>query len=187
MLVKDVRLVATIVAVGVLACFSTSEQTAAAPAQSTASAEKPIVLSKFNKRRAHTAKKSRSARYARKILIEVAGEEIRREQNCRADQRQHPNLNCRLQLRMPVLKRQSHERLAEDEARNIAALDSTDQISTVDGVQIAASDQLNDVDRALTEQSTPALVATAAAPITPPSPSPQTRSSRPCLLEKTRR
>jgi hypothetical protein len=31
-------------------------------------------------------------------------------------------------------------------------------------VQIAASDQLNDVDRALTEESTPALVSTAAAP-----------------------
>jgi hypothetical protein len=165
MLVKDVRLVAMIVAVGVLACFSTSEQTAAAPAQSTASAEKPIVLSKFNKRRAHTAKKSRSARYAKKSssksLAKKSDESKNAVQSSAASKPELPAAVANARAETPKPRT-----LAEDEARNIAALDSTDQVSTVDGVQIAASDQLNDVDRALTEQSTPALVATAAA-ITP--------------------
>ena len=39
--------------------------------------------------------------------------------------------------------------LAEDQARNFAALDSTD-VPIVDGVQLAAADQLTDADRAAT-------------------------------------
>ena len=163
---KDVRLVATIAVVGILVCFSKPEQTAAAPAKPMASPEKPIVLAKFNKRRAHTAKKSRSARYARKSssksVAKTSGEIKPAAQTAAASKTELPAAIANAHAEAP--KRRT---LADDEARNLAALDSTDKISTVDGVQIAASDQLNDVDRALTDESTPALTTTAttAAPV----------------------
>ncbi|MEH2509633.1 pyruvate/2-oxoglutarate dehydrogenase complex dihydrolipoamide acyltransferase (E2) component [Nitrobacteraceae bacterium AZCC 1564] len=158
---KDVRLVAATTAVGILVCFSTPEQTAAAPAKSTVSAEKPIVLSKFNKRRAHTAKKSRSARYARKSSSKSSA---KKSDESKVTQK----TTAASKPELPAVVANAHAEapkprtLAEDEARNLAALDSTDVVSNVDGVPIAASDQLNDVDRALTEESAPALVSTAA-------------------------
>ncbi|MFX8688971.1 hypothetical protein ABTM39_19770, partial [Acinetobacter baumannii] len=42
--------------------------------------------------------------------------------------------------------------LAEDQARNFAALDSTD-VPVVDGVQLASADQLTDADRAATAEA----------------------------------
>ncbi|HEX7791211.1 MAG TPA: hypothetical protein VF467_11895, partial [Afipia sp.] len=56
------------------------------------------------------------------------------------------------------------EALTKDQEKNIAALDSTD-VSIVDGVQIAASDQLNDVDRSLSESN---AVVVDPAPAAPP-------------------
>lgn len=164
---KDVRLVATIAAVGILICFATPEQTNAAPGKPMASPEKPIVLAKFNKRRAHAAKKPRSARYARKSssksVAKTSGEIKPVTQTTAASKTELPAAIANAHAEA----RSKSRTLAEDEARNVAALDSTDRISTVDGVQIAVSDQLNDVDRALTEESTSALVttATAAAPV----------------------
>jgi hypothetical protein len=161
---KDVRLVATIAAVGILVCFSTPEQTAAAPAKPMATPEKPIVLAKFSKRRAHTAKKSRSARYAKKSSSKSSAKKSddskTAEKTAAASKTELPATIANAHAEAPKPRT-----LAEDEARNIAALDSTDVVSNVDGVQIAPSDQLNDVDRTLTEESTPALVATAAVPI----------------------
>ncbi|WP_424627066.1 hypothetical protein [Bradyrhizobium sp. SYSU BS000235] len=160
---KDVRLVATIAAVGIVVCFSTPEQTSAAPGKPMASVEKPIVLAKFSKRRAHTAKKTRSARYAKKSSSKSSAKES-------DDSTAVAKTTAASKPTLPAAIANAHAEapkprtLAEDEARNLAALDSTDVISTVDGVQIAASDQLNDVDRALTEESAPALVSTAAAP-----------------------
>lgn len=156
---KDVRLVAAIAAAGIVMCFSTPEPTAAAPAKSTASAEKPIAQSKY-KRRAHSAKKSRSARYARKSSSKsVAKTSDAKKQTVATSKTELVAAILNAHAEAPPKQRS----LAEDEARNFAALDSTDKIATVDGVQIAASDQLNDVDRALTEESAPALVTTASA------------------------
>lgn len=164
--IKDVRLVATIAAVGILMCFSTPEQASAAPAKpsTAASAEKPIVLAKFNKRRASTAKKSRSARYARKTSAKVSAkksEDLKPSKDAAVTSKPKlPSAVANAHAEAPKSKA-----LEADEARNIAALDSTD-ISTIDGVQIAASDQLNDVDRALTEETAPAPASTVAAPAT---------------------
>jgi hypothetical protein len=161
---QDVRLVATITAVGILVCFSMPEPTAAAPAKPMASPEKPIVLAKYSKRRAHTAKKTRSARYAKKSSPKLSA---KKSDESKATQKTAATSKPEL----PAAVANAHAEasklrtLAEDEARNLAALDSTDVISNVDGVEIAASDQLNDVDRALTAQSTPALVSTAATPV----------------------
>lgn len=160
---KDVRLVATIAAVGILVCFSTPDQTAAAPAKPMAGPEKPIVLAKFSKRRAHAAK-TRSARYAKKSSSKSSAKKS-------DDSKAAGKTAAASKPELPATIANAHaeapkERtLAEDEARNLAALDSTDVVSDVDGVQIAPSDQLNDVDRALTEESTPALVAAAATPV----------------------
>lgn len=167
---KDLRLVATITAVGILVCFSTPEQTSAAPGKPMASAEKPIVLAKFSKRRAHTAKKSRSARYAKKSSSTSSAKKS--DDSKANDNKAVAKTAAMAKPELPAAIANAHAEapkkprtLAEDEAQNLAALDSTDVISTVDGVQIAASDQLNDVDRALTAESAPALVSTAAAPV----------------------
>jgi hypothetical protein len=146
-----------------LVCFSTPAPTAAAPAKSTASAEKSIAKSKY-KRRAHTAKKSRSQRYARRSSSKSVAKT--------SDARKQTAATSKTELLAAILNAHAEappkpRSLAEDEARNFAALDSTDRISTVNGVQIAASDQLNDVDRALTDESTPALVKTATAAAEP--------------------
>jgi pyruvate/2-oxoglutarate dehydrogenase complex dihydrolipoamide acyltransferase (E2) component len=162
--IKDVRLVAATVTVGILACFTTPEQSVAAPSKSSASAdtEKPIVLSKFKKPRAHTAKKSRSGRYvtesSSKSSAKKSDERQVTEKAATASKPELPAAVANAHAEAPKPRT-----LAEDEARNLAALDSTDVVSNVDGVEIAASDQLNDVDRALTEESAPAaLVSTAA-------------------------
>jgi hypothetical protein len=152
-------------------CFSAPEQAGAVPAKSSTaiSAEKPIVLAKFSKRRAQAAKKSRSARYARKTSTKVT---VKKSEDTK------PSKDAAITSKpeLPSAVANAHAEapksraLEADEARNIAALDSTD-ISSIDGVQIAASDELNDVDRALTEETAPAPASTVAAQATPePSP-----------------
>lgn len=165
--IQDVRLVATIAAVGILVCFSMPEQAGAVPAKpsTAASAEKPIVLAKFNRHQAaHAAKKSRSARYGRKASAKVSAkksEELKPSKDAAvASKPALPSAVANAHAEVPKSRA-----LEADEARNIAALDSTD-ISTIDGVQIAASDQLNDVDRTLTEETAPAPASTVAAPAT---------------------
>jgi hypothetical protein len=154
---RDVRLVAAIAAVGIVVCFSTPEPAAAAPTKSTASADKSVTQSKY-KRRAHSAKKSRSARYARRSSSKTVAKT--------SDKSKQTAATSKTELLAAILNAHAEappkqRSLAEDEARNFAALDSTDKVSTINGVQVAASDQLNDVDRALTDESAPALVPTA--------------------------
>lgn len=59
--------------------------------------------------------------------------------------------------------------LAEDQARNFAALDSSD-IPVVDGVQLASADQLTDADRAATAATAQDSSAPASPAISEPAP-----------------
>ncbi|MES2751675.1 MAG: hypothetical protein V4661_09915 [Pseudomonadota bacterium] len=153
-------------------CISGSAQAAKAGVKtaaksSVAAADKPIVLAKFNKRRTHTAKKSKAAqpRHARKASSKVTkvssgipgkkSGEIKASRRAAKDERgkDEPKIELSDSVANARAEVPRSNALAEDEAKNIAALDSKDVLA-VNGVQVAAADLTNDVDRTLAEQAT---------------------------------
>lgn len=137
-------------AAGVWLCLSAPVQAATARAKpGVASADKPIVLSKFSKRKSHTAKKPRAAqaRHAKKSSAKQASRKTAKTSD-KARAVMKPAAALPPAVAEAHAEAPASSTFAEDEARNIAALDETDVVSNVDGVQIAAAGQLNDVDRA---------------------------------------
>lgn len=137
-------------AAGVWLCLSAPAQAAAARAKpGVANADKPIVLSKFSKRKSHAAKKARAAqaRHAKKSSV-------RRSSRKTSKPSDDAQAATKPAATLPPAVADAHAEapapstFAEDEARNIAALDETDVVSNADGVQIAAAGQLNEMDRA---------------------------------------
>lgn len=132
-------------AAGVWLCLSAPVEAATARAKpGVANAGKPIVLSKFSKRKSHAAK---TARHARKSSAKQAS----RKTSKATDETRAAMKPAKA---LPPAVAEAHAEVpasntfAEDEARNLAALDETDVVSNVDGVQIAAAGQLNEMDRA---------------------------------------
>lgn len=145
-----------------IAAKSTAKTTKAART-SVAAADQPIVLSKFKKKRqARAAKKSRTAhaRHEKKSASKIASKAVAKKTAAtevrRTDESELP----------PAVANARAQALAEDQARNIAALDSTD-VPIVDGMQLAAADQPNATDsplQAVAQDSATAPPPTAAAP-----------------------
>lgn len=154
-------------------CISGPAQAAKASAKaaaktSVAAADKPIVLAKFNKRRSHAAKQSKTAqpRHARKASTKVSAKlpekksgEVKVSRQADKTELADSVTNARAELPRT-------NALADDEAKNIAALDIKDVLA-VNGVQVAAADQLNDVDRTQAAEATapPAPAPLAEAPV----------------------
>jgi hypothetical protein len=159
-----------------------------------AAAEKPLVLAKFNKRaQAKSSTRTRQAQATRKAAAKQqtsrhAAKSGNQHHAAKSRQRLAAHSGTRsariatgddeTRAAMPSSVANARaEALAKDQERNIAALDDTD-ISIMNGVEIAASDQLNDVDRAVTEADAAAPVITstastaAVAPQTTPAPTP---------------
>lgn len=169
-------------------CISGSAQAAKAGAKtvaktaaksSVAAADKPIVLAKFNKRRSHAAKKSKAAqpRHARKASTKVTkvssripakkSGEIKSSRQAAKDEPKIDKIELSDSVANARAELPRSNALAEDEAKNIAALDSKDVLA-MSGVQVAAVDLTNDVDRTLAEQATatpPPAPAADAAPV----------------------
>jgi hypothetical protein len=143
---------------------------------SVAAADRPMVLSKFKKqRRAHTARKSRTAQasHLKKSASKASSKAVAEKTAAKdlAAISPKPDKSSRPQL-PPEVANAHAEALANDEARNIAALDSTN-VSSVNGVLVAAAEQQGDanapVDNADVAQDAPPAAPVAAAP--PPAPS----------------
>lgn len=156
MRIRSAGLAALVAAAGIWMSFSGEPAAAAtkstaksAAKTSVASADRPIVLSKFKKRRAQAVRKSRTAhaRHVKKaassktLAQKPAEKQALPEKKSRADA-------AKRELPATVANARA-QALADDQARNFAALDSSD-VPVVDGVQLAAADQLTDADRAAT-------------------------------------
>lgn len=140
----------------------------AATARATAGvtgADKPIVLSKFSKRKSHAARKARAAqtRHAKKSSTKQASRK-RAKSSDDARAAAKPAATLPPAVAEARAEAPAPRTFAEDEARNIAALDETDVVSNVDGVQVAAADQLNDMDRVAEIAPAPPQPAPAAEP-----------------------
>ncbi|CAN5132255.1 hypothetical protein BH10PSE11_BH10PSE11_09870 [soil metagenome] len=150
---------------------------------SVAAADRPMVLSKYKKKRAHVARKSQTsqARHARKSASKAS---LKTKVLAQKSTDKPPGIENKAvadtgknQL-PPAVANARAQALADDQARNIAALDSTD---VVDGMQTAAAEPAN------SGESTPAnntIVAqdTTAAPTAvapPPEPTPSGKIIRP--------
>lgn len=149
----------------VMAAKSTAKSTAksatkSAKAAKATSANRPVALSKFKKQRV-TAKKSRSARYAKKSGSKVASKTIEAPETwddkpARSETKAAaPQSKTELPASVANARAQA---LADDEARNYAALDSTD---VVNGMKLASADQANgsntipDNNAAVAQEATP--------------------------------
>jgi len=150
---------AAVAAAGLWMCVSGPEQALAATAKNkttAAAADRPIVLSKFKKRQAHAVKRSRvvQSRSVKKVASKAA---IKKTTARFAEEKSVPKDNPvtanKLAMTAAVANARA-EALADDQARNIAALDSTDVVTMKDGIQIAEAEQLTDADRALTDNAT---------------------------------
>lgn len=190
MRIRSAGFAALVAAAGIWVGFSgepamaakSTAKTAKAAKTSVAAADRPIVLSKFKKQRAHAAKKSRTAqtKHARKaaskasskakVLAQKSADKPPGENKVLAD------ANNGLPVSVANARAQA---LADDEARNIAALDSTD---VVVGMKLAAADQLTDADRAATADAVVAQDLNAPAPPAvspPPASAPSNKILRP--------
>lgn len=149
---------------------------------SAAEADRPIVLSKFKKQRAHTGKKSRTAqaRHAKKSTSKSASRsKVIAEKSADkppVDDKVAINVSTR-ELPRSVANARA-QALADDEARNIAALDSTDVVDRTQlaAADIASSDTPAPVNNATVAQDT-SVAPVAASP--PPAPAPTNKILRP--------
>jgi hypothetical protein len=143
---------------------------------SVAATDRPMVLSKFKKpRRAHATRKSRTAQasHPKKSASKVSSKAVAEKTVGKdlAATSSEPDKSSKPQL-PPEVANAHAEALANDEARNIAALDSSN-VSSVNGVLVAAADQPGDASAPMDNASV-AQDAAPAAPVAaaPPPPAP---------------
>lgn len=161
---------ALVAAAGIWMSFSAGPAMAAksAATSNVAAADRPLVLSKFKKqRRVHATKKSRTAvaKNVKKSTSKTPSKSVAQKPAAK----EAPVRTAETDL-PPAVANARAQALADDEARNIAALDSTD-VPIVDGVQIAAAGQPGDADSAPTVAQNSAAAASPPA-IAPPPPAP---------------
>ncbi len=151
-----------------------AKSTAAKAAKSSvATADRPIVLAKFKKQRAHAAKKSRTAqvRQAKRATskasskAKVLAEKSADKSGAAGNKVVADESKSKLPVSVANARAQA---LAVDQARNIAALDSTD-VAVVDGMQLAAADPASS-DAPTPVNNTTAAQDTTAAPAASPPP-----------------
>lgn len=176
-------LAALVAAAGIWMSFSSEPAMAAKSTAKTAkaakatSANRPVVLSKFKKQRA-AAKKSKSARYAKSTrYAKKTGSKVSKvieapetwddKQPVRSETR---TAASKSKTELPASVANAHaQALAEDEARNYSALDSTDVVNG--GMKLASADQVAGGD------ATPENNAVAAQDAPPPAASPPPTSA----------
>lgn len=164
MRIRSAGLAALVAAAGIWMSFSgepamaakSTAKTAAktAKAAKTSAADRPVVLAKFKKQRV-AAKKSKSARHASKSARSakkaelkaasktIAAPETWDDKPVSGEAKTAANQN-KTELPASVANARA-QALAEDEARNFSALDTTD---VVDGMKLASADQVNSSDAA---------------------------------------
>ena len=183
MRIRSAGLAALVAAAGIWMSFSVEPAMAAKSTTKTekaakvTSANRPVVLSKFKKQRV-AAKKSKSARYATKSTryAKKAGSKVSskiieapetwEDKPARSEAKTASQNKTELPASVANARAQA---LAEDQARNFAALDSTDA-PVVDGMQLAAADQLTDADRAATAETAQDSGAPASPAVSEPAP-----------------
>ena len=151
MQIRDKRLAALAVAgFGLWLCLS--PPALAEPTKKTAktSSDAPIVLSKFNKHKNNASAKTKSraahAKHGAKLADAAARGKSAKSDDALKKLAALPAVaNARAELTAGNLQSPR-----DDDARNLAATDDN-EIVTMNGVQIAAADQLNDIDRAMAE------------------------------------
>lgn len=166
---RTAGIAALVAAAGIWMSFSGAPAMAAKPAakSSVAAADRPMVLSKFKKqRRAQATKKTRTphARHVKKSASKASSKSVeksvaRKPAPQKLAEKDDAAKSIKPKL-SPEVANAHAESFANDEARNIAALDSAN-VSFVNGVLVAAADQPNDSD---SNQQ----VAQDAAPVPPP-------------------
>ena len=130
---------------------------------SVAAADRPMVLSKFKKqRRTQAAKKSRTAqaRHLKKSASKVSSKAVAQKTVAKVAE-EVPAKVSKNEL-PPEVANAHAQTLADDQARNIAALD-TANVSVVNGILFAANDQPSDAG-ARTDNAVVAQDSTPAAP-----------------------
>ncbi len=158
MRIRSAGLAALVAAAGIWMSFSVEPAMAAKSTTKTekaakvTSANRPVVLSKFKKQRV-AAKKSKSARHATKSTryAKKAGSKVSSKIIEAPETWEDKPARSEAEL-PPSVANARAQALAEDQARNFAALDSTD-VPVADGMQLAAADQLTDSDRAATAET----------------------------------
>ncbi len=151
---------------------------------SVAAADRPIVLSKFKKqKRASAAKKSRTAQtqHLKKSASKTSSRTV--AQSSKAEAQKSAAKEVAVETARPELPPEvanaRAQALADDQARNIAALDTT-KVSTVNGVLIAAADPPNNTEAAPDNAVAAQDPAPAEAPaVAPPPPLPSGKILRP--------
>lgn len=154
MQIRDTGLAAVAVAsFGLWMCLSASVQ--AEPGGTTAKkhTEAPIVLSKFNKQKTHASTKEKSQSAHAKHGAKLA-DAATRGKSAKSDEalKNLAALPSVANARAELTSGNPQSRF-DDEARNLAATDDN-EIVTMNGVQIASADQLNDIDRAMADDRT---------------------------------
>lgn len=172
---RKAGLAALVAATGILMSFSgepamsaTKPTTKKDTKSSVAAADRPMVLSKFKKQRtAHATKKSRTAqaRHLKKTASKASSKTVPQKTVARVAE-EVPAQVSKTEL-PPEVANAHAQALAEDQARNIAALDTTN-ISTVNGILVAANDQSSGANAPMEN----AVVAQEPAPATPPAVAP---------------
>ena len=135
---------------------------------SVAAADRPIVLSKFKKqKRATAAKKSRTVqvKHVKKFASKKMSRRVAEKAAVKEDAAETARLTSKSEL-PPEVANARAQAIADDQARNIAALDSA-KVSTVNGVLVAANEQPADTSAPADN----AVAAQEAAPPPPPLPS----------------
>ncbi|WP_244438120.1 hypothetical protein [Afipia birgiae] len=181
MRMRSAGLAALVAAAGIWISFSgepaIAAKTAKAAKTSVAAADRPIVLSKFKKQRAHAAKKSRTAQARQtkraaskisskaKVFAQKFADKPPAENKVLADANEN-------ELPVSVANARA-QALADDEARNISALDSTDVVA---GMQVAAADIVSSGNPAPENNTAVAQDTTVVAPAVSPPPTPGSNS-----------
>lgn len=103
---------------------------------------KPMALSGFNKRKSYASRKAR-------VAGKKSGSEARKDVSAKPDTEKAsarlPSWFANAQAAIPGAPLTPDD----DQTRNIAAVDDNETV-TLNGVQIASAEQLNDIDRAMT-------------------------------------
>lgn len=158
-IVKDTRLTILFAAAGLWMCFAPDAQAGCVGAacgisatKTSTAADGPVVLAKFSKRKAQAQAKTKSATRSAHAGHDAKTPDPTAKSKAADDAA--PNLaalppsvaNARAELTPG-----NPQSAADDQTRNIAATDDN-EVVTMDGVQIASADQLNDIDRAAPDE-----------------------------------
>jgi len=189
MRIRSAGLAALVAAAAIWVSFSgapaiAAKSTAKTAKSSVAAADRPIVLSKFKKQRAHAAKKSRTVqkKHTRKAASKASSKAkvlTKRSADKPATAKSEAVADSSKNELPASVANARAQALAADQARNIAALDSTD-VAVVDGTKLVAAEPEGSESPIPVSNTTIAQENTVAPAVSaPPTPAPTNRIMRP--------